>query len=105
MKIPKWKRELIESLERSIAFFGNEGKFEREKWVVERLLEALSVAFDEDDLRRAGEPADVQFGEARFQVKEVMDPRKRQDEYRQELERAKKAKTRSDAGFFPWPRE
>lgn len=96
MKIPKWKQELIQSLEQSLAFFSNESKFDREKWVVERLLEALGVAFNEGDLRQASEPADVQFGAARFQVKEVMDPRKRQDEYRQELERAKKAKTRAD---------
>jgi Putative endonuclease, protein of unknown function (DUF1780) len=96
VKMPKWKREQIESLEQSIAFFGNEGKWEREKWVVERLLEALSVVFDDGDLQQATEPADVKFGDAKFQVKEVMDPRQRQDEYRQQLERTKKAKTRSD---------
>ena len=97
MCVPDWKKEHIERREESWRFFGNPSKFEREKHVVSRLLQVLCVDHLDSDLFEAAEPADVGFQNANFQVKEVMQPgRRRYDELREALEKAKKAERYSD---------
>lgn len=92
-----WKSERIHAVKESIEFFHNTNKLEREKWVVARLLENLIPDFSEDSLHEAEEPADVQFEDASFQVKEVLEhDRRRGDEYKKALEKAKTAEEYGD---------
>jgi len=92
MNEPNWKAERIQKLQESIRFFSNPSKLDREKWVVRRLLRALHLDFSEPDLCETPEPADVAFRGANFQVKEIPDEgRRRGDEYKNALERAKSA--------------
>lgn len=97
IKDPNWKRDRIASLEESVEFLGNKSKYQREKWVVERLLSALGINYKDDDFTKGDEPADVSFGDAHFQVKEVMNKeRKRSKEYKEKLEKAKAANNFND---------
>ena len=97
IKNPNWKRDRIASLEESIEFLGNKSKYQREKWVVERLLSALGINYNDADFARGDEPADVSFGGSHFQVKEVMNKeRKRSKEYKEKLEKAKVANNFND---------
>lgn len=91
-----WKIDLIKSYESSLAFFSNKGKFEREKWVVKRLLSAFEYPFTEEDLFSSQEPSDVNFKEMNFQVKEILGTRRRTDEIKEKLQKVKLAKSRKD---------
>ena len=89
---PDWKEERIRALEESLAFFNNTGKLNREKWVARRLLRALHVDFQEDEMTAAEEPVDVLFRDAKCQVKEILNEgRRRTDEFKAKLEQAKSA--------------
>lgn len=59
-----------------LRFFSNAGKEERERWVVAEFLGLLSVMFTADELRSPEQQSkvDVAFREARFQVKEILNP-------------------------------
>lgn len=82
-----WKMPYRCAIEASMTFFGNDSKFEREKWVAERLLETIGVDFAESDLLRHGEPTDVGVLGAAFQVKELMDDgRRRSDEFKDQMD-------------------
>ncbi|MBR9871910.1 MAG: hypothetical protein GYB26_12310 [Gammaproteobacteria bacterium] len=98
MEEDDWKSERVGAIQESLEFLStNEQKFEREKWVVARLLEHVVGDFSESLLSEAEEPADVTFHEANFQVKEILeDGRRRGDEYRKALSIAKKAEDFSD---------
>ena len=72
-----WKEPHRKAIQRSIDFFGCEGKFARESWVVRQLLVAIDVSFVDGDLSLGEEPVDVLFREARFQIKELMDSGRR----------------------------
>ena len=92
------KNEMIKGLKESIEFFSVEKKWDREKMVVETLLERLGIDFDASELSEPEEPADVAFRDARFQVKEVMqfhgeEIRRRHDEYKAALRRVEAAET------------
>ena len=88
-----WKNERIKALKESLVFFSNSEKLNREKWVVRRLLHALGVSFKEEEMTEAQEPVDVAFRDAGFQVKELLDEgRRRTDEFKNKLERAKSVK-------------
>lgn len=92
-----WKTERITAVKESIEFFQNTNKLEREKWVVARLLENFIPEFSEGSLHEAEEPADVQFENAYFQVKEVLEhDRRRGDEYKKALEKAETAEEYGD---------
>ncbi|MCG7938890.1 MAG: DUF1780 domain-containing protein [Candidatus Thiodiazotropha lotti] len=92
-----WKSERIQAVKESIEFFHNTNKLEREKWVVARLLENFRPDFSEGSLHEAEEPADVQFEDASFQVKEVLEhDRRRGDEYNKALEKAETAEEYGD---------
>ena len=100
-----WKSDRIRSVKESIEFFHNANKLEREKWVVARLLENFMPEFSEDFLHEAEEPADVQFEDASFQVKEVLEhDRRRGDEYKKALEKAETAEEYGDLleGYAPY---
>ncbi|MBW8075630.1 MAG: hypothetical protein GJU74_09655 [Metallibacterium scheffleri] len=87
-----WKEERVQALKESLSFFSNAEKLNREKWVVRQLLKALHVDFREEEMNEAAEPVDVAFRNAGFQVKEILDEgRRRTDEYKNKLERAKSA--------------
>ncbi len=51
-----WKEERIRALKKSLAFFSNKGKLNREKWVVRQLLNALLIDFEEEEMAEADEP-------------------------------------------------
>ena len=94
----KLKKQMIQGLKESNAFFSGKNKLAREKMVVEKLLTSLGIDYDESELTEPEEPADVAFRDARFQVKEVMqfhgtEIRRRHDEYRVALRRVEAAET------------
>ena len=95
------KNKMIKDLKESIRFFSAQNKWAREKMVVEKLLTSLDIDYDESDLTKPDEPADVAFSDARFQVKEVMqfqgeETRRRHDEFRDALRRVEAAETMED---------
>ena len=85
--------ESIRALEESVRSFAPENKAEGELWVAKAFLENLRIPFEAEELKSSNdEPPDVLFRDARFEIKEIMDPgRKRHLEYRRALERARRA--------------
>lgn len=81
----------IKDLEASVAYFAPENKKTRELWVAQSFLENLGIPFSRDEIVTPDDdPPDVAFRDARFEVKEVLDPGRRQhQEYKQELARAR----------------
>lgn len=86
-------RLLTYQAEQANAFLSNARKWERERWVCQRLLQALNVRHHSDDFNPSGqEPPDVLFREANFEVFFVLDEGRRlNDEWRAELERRRSA--------------
>lgn len=86
-------RLLTHQAEQANAFLSNARKWERERWVCQRLLQALNLSHRLDDFSAAGhEPPDVLFREANFEVFFVLDEGRRlNDEWRAELERRRRA--------------
>ncbi|MNF57801.1 hypothetical protein D3C85_686760 [compost metagenome] len=86
-------RLLTRQAEQANAFLSNARKWERERWVCQRLLQALNVSHRLEEFSAAGqEPPDVLFREASFEVFFVLDEGRRlNDEWRIELERRRSA--------------
>ncbi|OZY40374.1 hypothetical protein CJF43_18575 [Pseudomonas fragi] len=86
-------RLLTIQAEQANAFLSNARKWERERWVCQRLLQGLNIPYhNEDFLPASHEPPDVLFGEARFEVFFVLDEGRRlNDEWREELQRRRSA--------------
>jgi hypothetical protein len=86
-------RLLTHQAEQANAFLSNARKWERERWVCQRLLQALNVNNRLDEFSAADrEPPDVLFRDARFEVFFVLDEGRRlNDEWRAELERRRSA--------------
>ena len=86
-------RLLTHQAEQANAFLSNARKWERERWVCQRLLQALNVSHRLDEFSAADhEPPDVLFREASFEVFFVLDEGRRlNDEWRAELERRRSA--------------
>jgi len=90
-------KELLESicrgLRKSVAFWSPESKVEREIYAVRTLLQHLGIEHDPNEIRpEPAEPPDINFRDARFEIKEMLDEgRRRHDEYRKKLERALRA--------------
>lgn len=86
-------RLLTSQAEQANAFLSNARKWERERWVCQRLLQGLNIAYHTDDFTQAGqEPPDVLFRDARFEVFFVLDEGRRlNDEWREELQRRRSA--------------
>ena len=79
-------RLLTVAAEQANAFLSNARKWERERWVCQRLLQGLNIPYHTEDFTQASqEPPDVLFGEARFEVFFVLDEGRRlNDEWREE---------------------
>lgn len=86
-------RLLTHQAEQANAFLSNARKWERERWVCQRLLQALNVGHRLDEFSAAShEPPDVLFRDASFEVFFVLDEGRRlNDEWRAELERRRSA--------------
>lgn len=93
MNDKEYIEEQIKALEEAIDFYSNDRKDERELWVVKAFLENMRIEHTQNDLVPVtDDPPDVLFRDFRFEVKELMDDdRRRTDEYRKQLEVAKKA--------------
>jgi hypothetical protein len=78
------------ALEKSIEYFSAKNKQERERWVCTEFIKNLGIAFDETEvLSPNDDPPDVTFRDARFEIKEVLDPgRRRHAEYKASLRKA-----------------
>nr|BFE94087.1 hypothetical protein GCM10020185_46230 [Pseudomonas brassicacearum subsp. brassicacearum] len=61
-------RLLTIAAEQANAFLSNARKWERERWVCQRLLQGLNVPYRADEFAPAGEPPDVLFRDANFEV-------------------------------------
>jgi len=97
------ERTLLEEMKRSwsenLRFYSNAGKEERERWVVAEFLTRLPVPFGPNELRSHVQKSkvDVEFRDARFQVKEIPDPNfRRGDEIKTTYHRVMNAKTLQD---------
>lgn len=86
-------RLLTSQAEQANAFLSNARKWERERWVCERLLQGLNITYRDDEFTPAGqEPPDVLFRDASFEVFFVLDEGRRlNDEWREELQRRRSA--------------
>lgn len=84
---------LTRQAEQANEFLSNARKWERERWVCQRLLQAFNVSYRTEEFRAAEhEPPDVIFREANFEVFFVLDEGRRlNDEWRAELERRRQA--------------
>ena len=83
--------QIIEGLERSVAYFAPGTTKVRERDTVTSFIKNLHVNFAEDEvINPDDDPPDVVFRDARFEIKEILDPgRRRHDEYKADLERAR----------------
>lgn len=86
-------RLLTTQAEQANALLSNARKWERERWVCQRLLQGLNIAHSPDEcLPVSQEPPDVRFREANFEVFFVLDEGRRlNDEWREELQRRRSA--------------
>ncbi|POD50086.1 hypothetical protein BKM15_20985 [Pseudomonas syringae pv. syringae] len=86
-------RLLTIQAEQANAFLSNARKWERERWVCQRLLQGLKIAHRNEDFTPASqEPPDVLFRDGRFEVFFVLDEGRRlNDEWREELARRRSA--------------
>lgn len=68
--------ELRESAREDLRFLSNSGREERERWVVFEFLTRQKVEFAEDELHshHLHSKIDIEFRDARFQVKEILNP-------------------------------
>lgn len=91
-------KEHIKYTGESIKFFSNPNKQNREIWVVNEFLKNFNIKFNSDEIKPVSDdPPDIIFRDARFEIKEILDKkRKRHKEYKEKLERAKKAKSKAD---------
>ena len=91
----RYLQEAVRDLEASVIFFGAGGSQQHaaERWVVKHFLAALGVEFADEELHHPPrDPPDVAFRDAAFEVKEIGEVgRRRHDEYREALARAKAA--------------
>jgi len=89
-------RLLTRQAEQANEFLSNARKWERERWVCQRLLQALNQPYRLEDFSTGAEPPDVEFREANFEVFFVLDEGRRlNDEWRAELERRRSASSLS----------
>lgn len=86
-------RLLTTQAEQANALLSNARKWERERWVCQRLLQGLNITYaTEEFLPVSQEPPDVLFRDANFEVFFVLDEGRRlNDEWREELQRRRSA--------------
>lgn len=88
-------KELIDSAWEDLRFYSNQGKTEREKWVVEEFLKIADVPFEAHEVTSLEQDnkIDIVFRNAKYQVKEIVNPGLERSRYYKELYNAlKKAK-------------
>lgn len=72
--------ELLEELRASareeLRYLSNGGKEERERWVISEFLTLQKIEFSEDELHSPSQHSkiDVEFRNAKFQIKEILNP-------------------------------
>lgn len=77
--------------------FSNPMKPERERMVVRAYLRCLGISFTEDEIASGNdEPVDVLFGDARFQIRDILGDRLRAREWAEREQRYQAAQTLSD---------
>jgi len=83
-------RERRLALKDSVTYFERANLPERERWVARELLQNLGIEFDPATVQSSSEdPPDVLFQDAKFEVKELMDPgRERHKEFKLAAARA-----------------
>lgn len=83
--------QCIKDLEAIVAYYSPGNKQVAERWVVSSFIENLRISHTESEIISPDDdPPDVVFRNARFEIKEILDPgRRRHDEYKAELERVK----------------
>lgn len=86
-------RLLTDHAEQANDFLSNARKWERERWVCQRLLQAFNLRHSIEEFSAPNnEPPDVLFRDANFEVFFVLDEGRRlNDEWRAELERRRRA--------------
>ncbi len=86
-------QERIEALKESVEYYSAKNKAEREIWVAESFIKNLNIDYVESEFHSSSQdPPDVVFRDLAFEVKEILDPgRRRHDQYKEELENARKA--------------
>lgn len=91
--------EHIKGLEASVAYFAPGTTKARELYTANSFLENLQLTFAEDELVSPDDdPPDITFREARFEIKEILDPgRRRHAEYKAALKRARTLKDPKDS--------
>jgi hypothetical protein len=68
-------RATRQALKESVVYFEHANLPERERWVACELLRNFDLEFDQSGIRSSTEdPPDVLFRDAKFEVKELMDP-------------------------------
>lgn len=89
---------VIKNREESVSFFSSARKQERERWVVNKFLNTLGLQPSEAEVSSSvDEPPDMLYQDAKFEVKEIMDPGKRRHaEYKESLRKAREAKAAAD---------
>ncbi len=92
--------EYIKDLEETIRLLKNKENIE--PWVVNDFLTNLNIEFGRNEIKKSKEePPDVIFRDANFEIKTIHDEdRKMLKEYKDDLERAKKATNFKDAVNF-----
>lgn len=91
MNNQKLLSQRIKDLEASVAYFAPGNKRESERWVTDSFLQNLRILYSQSEvISPDDDPPDVEFRDARFEIKEILDPgRRRHEEYKQELERVR----------------
>ncbi len=85
-------RLLTRQAEQANDFLSNARKWERERWVCQRLLTALNLRHRQEEFSAGSEPPDVLFHDASFEVFFVLDKGRRlNDEWKEELQRRRSA--------------
>ncbi len=81
----------------SVAYFGAANKPERERWVAQTFLTNLRINHTSAEIVNGQDPPDIQFRDANFEIKEILDPdRRRHQEYKEGLEEALYATSPAD---------
>jgi Putative endonuclease, protein of unknown function (DUF1780) len=95
--------ELLNSAKRNIGFFSNAGRTEREQWVVSNFLDLIGLKFEKNELNSPEEASkiDVEFRDARFQIKEITDPNCKRTEIERDTYRSILAAERPEDIKYP----
>lgn len=90
--------DTIRSCEESLLFFSNSRKSDRERWVISEFLKNLKINFTDTELKSVkSDPPDIIFRNEAFEIKEIDEKgRRRHDEYKQKLKKARSAQEYKD---------